>query len=253
RAAALDGIRAFPVAEAYDVVLELLENNDLENLPINLMVGVAVNALAAGREEEGRKLMREIMPRLTTTDAVRRAIDAMRTQKPNPEFARALGYITQWYLAGPFHWNKGDAFEGVFIGEPQISLTDSYSEDEKTLAWQLHTSSDTSALFNLMGLLGPIDSAVAFAYIEIEAAEDGPAQIRVGSDDGIRAWVNNEEVLQINIDRGYAIDQNISDITLKQGKNVILMQITQIAGGWAFAARLTYPDGTPLEFTIVEQ
>jgi hypothetical protein len=230
----------------------MLKEGNVDSLPISTMMGVALNAIAAGREEEGKKLLAEIMPRLNTADAVRQAVNAIRPKGPNPEFARALGYINRWHLVGPFPWSRGKGFESALIGEPNVSLADAYPVDGKTLAWQVQTSDDAAALFNLMGIIGAIENATAFAYAEIEVAEGGPAQVRVGSDDGIGVWVNAESVLQINEDQGYDIDQNIADITLKSGKNAILVQITQIAGGWAFTARLTHPDGTPFEFSIVE-
>ncbi len=252
RAAALEGIRAFPIPEAYDVVLEMLADDDVHSLPVSTMVGVALNAMEAGREEEGRNLMAEIMPRLTNDDAVRHAVHAMRAHGPNPAFARALGYINRWWLVGPFPWNPQHGFEPEFIGEPEVSVEDSYTVNGQTLRWERHESEDAAALFDLTAHIAPAENVVAFAYAEIEVAEGGPAQLRLGSDDGARVWVNQEEVFQIDADRGYDIDQNIVALTLRDGRNVILTQITQLLGGWAFTVRLTEPDGKPLEFTIVE-
>ena len=250
--AALEGIRRFPVPEAYDVVLDMLAEDDVESLPVSTMVGVALNAMEAGREAEGLELMQEIMPRLTTEDSVRHAVHAMRAHGPNPAFARSLGYINQWWMTGPFPWNPNSGFEVDFIGEPEVSLADTYEVDGETLAWERRESTDAAALFDLMTHVSPSENVVAFAYAEIKVDEGGPAQVRLGSDDGIRVWVNGEEVFQIDADRGYDIDQNIAEITLRDGKNVILSQITQLLGGWAFTMRLTHPDGRPLEFEIVE-
>ncbi len=252
RTAALEGIRAFPVPEAYDIVLEMLAEDDVDSLPVSTMVGVALNAIEAGREAEGNRLMAEIMPRLTSADAVRHAIHAMRAHGPNPAFARALGYINRWWLVGPFPWRPQTGFDTRFIGEPDVSIEDAYTVDDQTLHWEQRESDDPAALFDLIAHLAPAENVVAFAYAEIEVAAGGPAQLRLGSDDGIRVWVNQEAVFQIDADRGYDIDQDVADITLREGRNVVLAQVTQLLGGWAFTLRLTEPDGKPLEFTIVE-
>ncbi len=100
--------------------------------------------------------------------------------------------------------------------------------------------------------MGAAENAVAFAHtrIKIDAACD--AQLRIGSDDGVRVWVNGAHVFEIDADRGYQLDHDIIPIPLNQGCNDILVQITQILGGWAFGARITQPDGTPVAFTFCD-
>lgn len=251
RREALDGIRANPVPEAFDVVLDLLAAGDLDSLPADAMVGIAQNAIASGRAEEGRKLMDEIMVKLTTSEAVNAAVGVMRGRGPNPGFARAIGAVTRWHFVGPFPWNISEGFSPVFIGEPDISLDGAYTVGEKALHWQAAESADAGGLFDLFGVIGTVEQSVAFAYARIETAEGGPAKILAGSDDGLRVWVNGAVVLENDVDRGYALDQDSADVTLQAGVNTLLAQITQRAGGWAFGLRLTRPDGAPFPFTLV--
>ena len=63
--------------------------------------------------------------------------------------------------------------------------------------------------------------------------------------------MNGAVVLENDVDRGYALDQDSADVTLQAGVNTLLAQITQRAGGWAFGLRLTRPDGAPFPFTLV--
>ena len=251
RAEALEGIRANPVPEAFDVVLELLQAGDIESLPVDAMVGIAQNAIQAGREAEGRKLMEELIPKLNTPEAVRSVVGVLRGRGPNPEFARAIGVVNHWYFVGPFPWKVSEGFQPVFINEPNISLDASYTVEENTLEWHAADSADAAGLFDLFGVIGQFEQSVAFAYTRIETADGGPAQICTGSDDGIRVWLNGEVVLEKDVDRGYDVDQDRAEITLKPGENTLLVQITQRAGGWAFGLRITRPDGTPFPFTIV--
>ena len=46
------------------------------------------------------------------------------------------------------------------------------------------------------------------------------------------------------MDRGSAPDQDVAAGQLLQGKNRVLVKISQGAGGWNFMLRITRPDGT---------
>ena len=250
REAALNGIRNNPVPEAFEVVLDLLAAGDIDSLPVDTMMGIALNAIAQGREEEGRGLMDEILPRLTTADAVQRAVHTMRARGLNPEFARLIGVLNRWHFTGPFPWNPATAFTENFIGEPDIALDAVYTVDGRRMQWHMHESQDAGGIFDLSSTIANVENAAAFAYAEIEVEEGGPAQVRVGSDDGLRIWINGALVHENDVDRGAALDQDVADIELNAGRNTILTLITQRGGGWAFCLRLTDPDGKPLRYHI---
>ena len=92
----------------------------------------------------------------------------------------------------------------------------------------------------------------AYGLAEIEVPEAVDAVVRVGSDDGVKVWVNGEAVHEHNVDRGAALDDDQAPARLKAGKNTLLVQITQGGGGWVFCLRLTRPDGVPLAFTMAQ-
>jgi hypothetical protein len=68
----------------------------------------------------------------------------------------------------------------------------------------------------------------------------------MGSDDGIKAWLNGKVVHTNNVDRGCVVDQDTAGVRLAQGTNVLMFKITQGGGGWAAAARLADNDGKPI-------
>jgi len=75
----------------------------------------------------------------------------------------------------------------------------------------------------------------------------------MGSDDGIKVWVNGDVIHENNIDRGTLLDQDQAPAKFRAGKNAILVQVTQNTGGWDFCVRLTRPDGAVLPFTPVSE
>lgn len=65
---------------------------------------------------------------------------------------------------------------------------------------------------------------------------DGPARVdlSLGSDDGIKVFLNNAEVLKHDVGRGVAPDQEKLTISLKPGKNELLIKIHNSEGEGGF-------------------
>ena len=68
----------------------------------------------------------------------------------------------------------------------------------------------------------------------------------LGSDDGVKAWLNGNLVHGNNVDRGLVVDQDMALVGLKKGTNELLLKVTQGGGGWAVAARIVAMDGLPI-------
>jgi len=103
-------------------------------------------------------------------------------------------------------------------------------------------------VLNLIGSVGNVSTAACYAYAEVTLAEDADGMLLLGSDDGVKAWVNGDVVHENHVDRGLATDQDQANVALKAGTNRILIEVTQGGGGWAMCARLTDREGRPLKF-----
>jgi hypothetical protein len=72
----------------------------------------------------------------------------------------------------------------------------------------------------------------------------------LGSDDGARVWLNGQEVFSVNTIRGVQPDQDaIPGLTLRAGKNLLLVKVGQGVGGWGLAARLEGTGGRTIGAT----
>ena len=143
-------------------------------------------------------------------------------------------------MAGPFDWKTDADWDTGFVGEPEIDLAATYKNGEEKIAWKPVAVGDGMGLLNLHGLVAARERCFAYAYTEIEVAEAGPAQLRVGSDDGNRLWLNGKQVVGITRWTGARpLDQDIVDCELVKGVNRILAKISQGGGGWTFCMRIT--------------
>ncbi|MCP4454269.1 MAG: hypothetical protein GY809_22645 [Planctomycetes bacterium] len=92
---------------------------------------------------------------------------------------------------------------------------------------------------------------VVYLRTRFESPIERKAVLELGSDDGVKVWVNRKLVHAHNVTRSAERGQDKVDITLNKGRSTILVKINQGAGGWGFVSCLTDKDGkalTDLEF-----
>ncbi|MCP5528460.1 MAG: HEAT repeat domain-containing protein [Verrucomicrobiales bacterium] len=90
------------------------------------------------------------------------------------------------------------------------------------------------------------DNCVAYLKAVITAPVATDALLLMGSDDGLKVWLNGAVVHSNNIDRGQVVDQDMAPIKLRAGDNELLMKVTQGGGGWSACARIVGTDGQPI-------
>ncbi|MCC6142589.1 MAG: hypothetical protein IT368_02170 [Candidatus Hydrogenedentes bacterium] len=245
RNAALEGIKSFPVPEAYDELKATLGEDGLLALPDNVLSGMAQSLAGAGRGEESKVIRTALLARATDTATVERLIALGPVEGTPEDLAKQLGFINHWTIVGHFPLKDAPADGSPVLVNGAVDLAARYGD----AAW---TDKAVGGAFPHVDLMGfAKDQARAFAYATIKVAADQDAVLRLGSDDGIRAWVNGAKVHENVTDRGVALDSDQVPVKLKAGENAILLEIIQHAGGWGFIARLTAPDGAPLAFEIV--
>jgi len=146
------------------------------------------------------------------------------------------GRPARWWVAGPFPNQDDKGFD--YANPPEKGFDKNAKMAGKggaTVRWKQMNTNDAGYI-DLMALLGERSSAYAFTYVRSPIEQT--AELQMGSDDGIRAWVNGELVHSNNADRGAAPAQDRATIRLKKGRNEILIKITQNAGGAGFFVHL---------------
>lgn len=83
-----------------------------------------------------------------------------------------------------------------------------------------------------------------YAWAEIEVDQDQPALLGLGSDDGVKVWLNGEVLVEKWAQRPLRIDEDVLPLRLKKGRNQLLLKVQNIWGEWRFSCRLIL-QGTP--------
>jgi hypothetical protein len=256
RAATTDDVRRYAVAgmahhptkESSEALMKAIEAGELKDVPATVLASLAKSLYEAKRTAEGDRLMSQLMAKATTPAAIQEVIAAAQSTKAVTDLGHKLGFVTSWKIAGPFPWNRAEAFKVVNVGEPAVNLAATYKAGGKDIAWKKFETKDNSGIVDLVAVTGGTANVTGYATTTITVAADTDAVARMGSDDGIKLWVNGAAVHENNADRGTQIDQDKAPIKLKAGVNTLLVEVTQGGGGWNFCLRLTNKDGAPLAF-----
>lgn len=87
-------------------------------------------------------------------------------------------------------------------------------------------------------LFGPLENQVAYAYCQFFSQKSQIVGLRLGSDDGIKAWLNGRLVFAHHIHRSLLRGEDAVAIQLTAGLNRLLLKIDQGNGEWGCTAEL---------------
>ena len=81
---------------------------------------------------------------------------------------------------------------------------------------------------------GDIDDHSAYALFSLTSDADRTGvRMRVGSDDAIKVWLNGEVVHKYAVNRPASDFQDTFQVDLKKGDNLLLVKVSERAGGWS--------------------
>ncbi len=143
-------------------------------------------------------------------------------------------FITRWECAGPYR-QTGKSYSELFdipFGPEQAG---------NHVQWQPvvvpgATDSLNPFVVDLKKIFGG-NNCVAYLRTTVRVRGAQSAMLAIGSDDGVKAWLNGKLVWQNNAARGLTPDQDKVKVQLRDGANTLLLKITQDINDWGACAR----------------
>lgn len=173
--------------------------------------------------------------------------------------AKHFGFITSFRLIGPFdhvgtkNFNKAFPVETDWIAG---KVADAYEGKHGEVRWIEHKTDDKEGSVDLAKLYNNEKGCIVYAMAEFESPIEGPAELRLGSIIGQKAWVNGKLVMANEVYHSSSqIDQYIEPIQLKKGTNRILIKLCQNeqkeswAQGYQFMVRISDSTGKAIQPT----
>jgi hypothetical protein len=172
------------------------------------------------------------------------------------------GFLRSWLLCGPFPLGQVPAmdlptthlpgFDSDFLsdvgGESGVSpkAGDLVRVGDESLTWSLHESSDD--IIDLDEALSKRAAVTGYAYATINAERDEACVLAVGSNDGVRVWVNGAQLYDRWEPGALSVDAHLIPMVLRKGENSILLKVEERGGTWQFCVRLYPLDSDRLAF-----
>ena len=101
------------------------------------------------------------------------------------------------------------------------------------MKWQKYTL-DKRGFLDFRHTLTPNRRVVAYASGYLYSDKEKTAVLKIGSDDGMKIWLNHQLVFNRHIHRGAHLDQERVVVKLKKGMNPCLVKVDQGLWAWGF-------------------
>ena len=151
-------------------------------------------------------------------------------------------YMRSWLLAGPVNVDAvtaepNDALQEKIFKEDQVSLVSiapvsSLRIKDRNIDWKLFSSEGD--IVDLDAYYKSKDFAYAYALAEIKSATTNNVILGLGSDDGVKVWLNGKLVHDNWIPRAVNKDDDLVPLKLVKGSNQLLIKVQDMTGWLGF-------------------
>ncbi|HEY4787893.1 MAG TPA: serine hydrolase [Bacteroidales bacterium] len=157
-------------------------------------------------------------------------------------------FLKNWHVLGPVKIDSASSKpddtgqKGFFDKDPLISLVVKTNKalpavkiGNTEYTWKLIMSDEGTIDF--IKFFGQIDYAVAYAIAEIKMEAPAKILIGLGSDDGVKLFLNGVLIHSNWIGRGTTPDDDLVVLDLKKGSNQVLLKVQNMEYAWSFTMR----------------
>jgi len=217
-------LKALRMAEAY------LKDKEVVDEAAMAVVRVA-RAISGGHREAAKQAIEGAMLATDSKAVHRQAKEALNVIEQFEDF------VTGWMAAGPYPGGIGN--------KKSFPPEDPKAKDVK---WKLVAATGRQpGVVDLHRAVSRRGDVTAYLRAQIWSPKDQDARVEVGTDDGVKVWVNDKLVHVKDVPRSLQINQDKVPVTLKEGWNTLLLRVTEGGGDWAACARVRAADGTKLK------
>jgi len=253
----LDLLERLEPGTTKSLVPGLLDDPEFRDDAVTAALSRGDRAKQAGRTAEAIAEYRKAFRSARNPGQVGTAADKLKGAGQEVSVVAQMGFITHWHLLGPFDAPGTSGFELVLPPEMQVKagvdLKATYvGKGGGRIKWVRHHSSDRFGQSNLNQSIATVKEAVGYAYTEVISPRTQAAQIRCGADDNLTIWLNGKQVLRhLQWLNGTRLDRFRTTVTLKKGRNHLLVKICQgpqhknpaVPNNWSLQLRICDQQG----------
>jgi hypothetical protein len=113
------------------------------------------------------------------------------------EQCQAAGFVAggAWMILGPFDNADGSALDTAYPPEQEVDFARECPGKTGTIRWFRYAGRRTDGFVDLASALKPNEWTVAYAATQVDSPEARDVQLRIGTDDEAKVWLNGNLVL----------------------------------------------------------
>lgn len=167
------------------------------------------------------------------------------------------GFIKDYLVLGPFEVFPNETEEKSEKAQKEAFKTDLFpTEHESKIIdgeliviegeeyfWQ--NIPTESGLVNLDKFYNNPDFVYAYVYAEIENNTERKVLLGIGSDDGIKIWLNDEKIFDHWEGRPHRFNEDLISVELKAGINKLLFKVQDMEFDWSMSCKVLDHESFP--------
>ncbi len=229
---------------------------ELRRDAVAVVIEEAQAHLDEGDKEAARQTYRRALTGACDKDQVDRIVNELDKLGVQVDVPAHFGFVCRWLLVAPFDNHNDAGFNRAYPPEKGVDPKAVYKGKKGAEArWTAFTTEDRYGVIDLNKVLGKQHGVVAYAYAVLEAPKERSIQVRAGSMNAIKIFLNGKEIYhREKYHHGMEMDQHIAPAILKAGRNELLLKICQNeqtenwAQDWKFQVRLCDSTGAAAPF-----
>ncbi len=253
RRTALQGIGAIASKDSTLLVEKMMDNPSLRDDAARAYIAIASNKANWTDKRAPIWMLTKVVDSPCSVEVIQLAASRLKEFGVIIPIAERSGFVTRWWLVGPFPNPGNSAYEKEFPPEKEVDLGKGVQYDGKTFAWKKVITVNPQGRVNLEEEFDPNQNVAAYAYTEIKSPNEAKVKFKIGSDDSAVCWLNGEKIHAVKVSRGLSVDQDVVNATLRAGINRILMKILNEGAQWEFCLRITDDQDKPIDMSKVER
>jgi hypothetical protein len=205
-----------------------------------------------GKKSESQPIYEMALTGARDDDQIKSIVEKLRELGQEVDLPEHFGLLLSWKLIGPFDNSDEAGFDVSYPPETKIDPDAKYQgKDSTEVSWIDYATADDYGIVDLTKALSAHKGAVTYAYTDFVSDEDRSVELRLGTPNAWKVWVNGELVFgREEYHHGTRLDQYQFPAKLRKGRNDILIKVCQNeqkeswAQKWEFQLRVCDSVGT---------
>ncbi len=162
-----------------------------------------------------------------------------------------MASVRSLWVAGPFL----DSTKGLVAKHPPengpLDPAATFNAGDREIAWKQQKPTTGNSLFNFRETFGACDRSSFYTFTRIESGTSQKLLLLLGSDDGLKVWLNGKLLLRSDVVRGALPFQDSLVLDLQPGSNDLLIRVQNVVGECGLY--LHYRHLKPVAFVLPEK